>query len=225
MCINEKESILGFSIMLGISLALYIRNGEYDKIIAALFVIISLIQLIEYLYHSKNITSENGGKLLHIILWLQLAVFGVGLYLHFKTIATAVWAIFFVMLLVGSILNIGNGTFSVTRERGHLVWNRKSSSYKNLSTSILGYFGVLYIIGLFGPFLIVQYYENWRNKKIWLILLSLLIATFSMRAFYPSINFASMWCYSAVGVIFTAWVAGAFGGCGPDVPCTPILKA
>ena len=49
MCITSKESSLAFATLICISMLLYIRNNKYDRIIAVLFIVISMIQFIELL--------------------------------------------------------------------------------------------------------------------------------------------------------------------------------
>jgi hypothetical protein len=214
MCITEKESILGFSLMVGVSAALYIRNGEYDRLYAIFFLVIALIQLIEYFFHAGEITSQSAGKMLNLTLWLQLAVLGSLVYLEFRTPFTAMWAGLFVGLFVLALFNSMSATFDVRKENGHLVWEKTDGDDKG----ILGGYGKwFYMVGLFLPFFIIQYYNGWKNTKVWIVLASLVIATIATKWYYPSINFTSMWCYSAVAVIFTIWITGAFGGCGEEV--------
>jgi len=75
MCITAKASISAFIIILFMSVMLLYRNALFDKEIASVAIIISLIQLVEYGIHTKVLNSSLGGKLLFVILWLQIAVF------------------------------------------------------------------------------------------------------------------------------------------------------
>lgn len=206
MCITSKESSLAFAALLGVSVLLYIRNNEYDRIIAALFIVISMIQLVELLYHTHNISSDNGGRMLYLILLLQTFVLAIGLYYHYRTTFTKVWVGLYSVLFFGGLLYSLNTSFSVSQEHGHLVWSRRNSD----RATILGDIGWLYLLGLFGPFFVIQYYNNWKNAGIWILLIVLTLSAIVVRIVYPKVCFSSMWCYSSIAVAFTAWLIGAF---------------
>jgi len=205
MCLTAKESSMALAVLIYISLLLYIRNNKYDRIVAALFIVISMIQFIELLYHTKNISSENGGKSLYVILLLQPVILATGLYFHFKSNFTLAWLGVFLGIFIGGLIYSSTISFSVTKQYGHLVWSRKNK--KGIFNNILG---ILYLLGLFIPFFIIQYYNNWKNVGIWILLSSLILSSIFVVIVYPDVCFSSMWCYSSIFVIFTAWLIGAF---------------
>ena len=153
MCITAKESSLAFAVLVYISILLYIRNNKYDRIIAALFIVISMIQFIELLYHTKNISSDHGGRSLYLILLLQTVVLAFGLHYHFKSKLTLAWLGVFLAIFMSGLIYSLITSFSVTKEYGHLVWSRKNE--KGILNNT---FGILYLLGLFVPFFIIQYY-------------------------------------------------------------------
>ena len=204
MCLTTKDSLLAFSILIIISVLLYIRNDKYDRIISYLFVVISGIQLIEYLYHANIISSTTGGFMIFIDLWLQIAVLSIGIDWYFNTKLTRIIAIFFSIVLIIALIYSFNCEFEVTRASGHLEWFRQSSS------SILGNFGLVYLAGLLIPFLVIEYYSDWKDIGSWILLGSIFGSALVVRYKYPSIVFPSLWCYSAVAIIFVAWIVGAF---------------
>lgn len=205
MCLTVKESLSALIIIIVISVLLFIRGNDYDKLVAALFLIISLIQVAEYLFHAGLITPDTGGRMIYLILWLQVAVFAVGLHVQFRTDFTACWALLFTTIFVAALFYSLDKSFNVTKEYGHLVWTKE-----NEDGNILGTSAILYMIGLFAPFLIIQYYEKWNNISVWLIFAALILSFLLVKAFYPKLVFSSLWCYSAIGVLFVAWLVGAY---------------
>jgi hypothetical protein len=225
MCITSKESSLAFATLICISMLLYIRNNKYDRIIAVLFIVISMVQFIELLYHTKNISSDNGGRALYVILLLQPLVLAIGLNNHFNSPSKAgqprknvsiresrfksfilVWlCIYFVIFLCGLIYST-TIPFSVTQEYGHLVWSKAGQNGIFDNTAVI----LLYLLGIFFPFFIIQYYENWRDIGIWILLFVMVLSSVIVKIVYPGVCFSSMWCYSSVSIIFTAWLIGAF---------------
>jgi len=226
MCITSKESSLAFVTLICISMLLYIRNNKYDRIIALLFIVISMIQFIELLYHTKNISSDNGGRALYVILLLQPLVLAIGLNNHFNSPLKAghpqknvsiwesrfktfisVWLCVYFVIFLGGLIYSTTIPFSVTKEYGHLVWSRAGENQKGIFNNTVG---ILYLLGLFFPFFIIQYYENWRNIGIWILLFVMVLSSVIVKIVYPGVCFSSMWCYSSVSIIFTAWLIGAF---------------
>jgi hypothetical protein len=206
MCINAKSSLLSFGIMAGIALALFIRNEQYDKLLATLLITIAIIQLWEYFYHTGSIHSDTIGRGIFITLWLQVAVLAFALYWHFKTNLTTVWIGIYIPIFIFAFFYAMGTSFSVTKEAGHLVWTRGEHH-----GSILGsYSSWVYLIGLVAPILIILYYNNWQNTGMWIILLAIALSIGFVKWFYPSIVFPSMWCYSATFIAFTFWLISAF---------------
>jgi hypothetical protein len=205
MCLTTKESLFALIILVVISILLFIRNIGYDRLYAALFLVVSLIQVVEYLFHAHKISSNTGGKLIFLILWLQVVVLAIGLQIYFATTFTAVWAVIFILVFVGALYYASFTKFKVSTEFGHLVWSKDGKC-----GNILGNYGILYLIGLFVPFLIIQYYNGWRNTGVWILFIALILSYIFVRMFYPKLVFSSLWCYSAVGIAFVAWLIGAF---------------
>jgi hypothetical protein len=206
MCISSKESLLAGSILIGISIALYIRNGLYDRIIALLFIVISMVQFVELLFHTKNILSKNAGRALYIILWLECLVLACGLYYHFETNLTLIWMSVFTVVFIIAVIYAFNTKFTVTKQYGHLVWSQANTS----TVTILGNYRWVYLAGIFLPFIIIQYYSNWKDWSMWILFSVIVLSALVVSRVYPDVSFSSMWCYSATTIIFTAWLIGAF---------------
>lgn len=205
MCLSTKESASAFMLLVVVSILLFIRNSGYDRLIAVLFFVISLIQMTEYLFHAGCISADEGGRLIYLVLWLQVAVLAIGLEFTFQTGFTKCWAVAFTLIFIIALCHSFNKSFNMTKEYGHLVWTKE-----NENGNILGPYAILYFIGLFIPFFIIEYYNNWENVPIWIIFAALVLSFLLVRVFYPKIVFSSLWCYSAIGVLFVAWLVGAY---------------
>lgn len=201
MCISAKESAIAFSVMIFI-----IRNEQYDRILASLLIVVSLVQLVEYFYHMKELCSDEAGRLLFIILWLQVAVLAFTVYLWFETTLTSWWCIIFVAIFLITLYYAFTVSFSVTQESGHLVWTKDCEK----GTILGSYLTIIYLVGLIGPLFIILYYNQWKNVGMWIILGVVLLTILFTRWLYPSIVFPSMWCYSAIAIAFTMYLVGAF---------------
>lgn len=206
MCLSTKESASAFILLVVVSILLFIRNNGYDRLLAVLFFVISLIQVTEYLFHSGIISADEGGRMIYLTLWLQVAVLAIGLEVHFHTNFTKFWAAIFSLIFIIALGYSCTKEFNVTREYGHLVWTKE-----NENGNILGLPAILYMMGLFLPFFIIQYYENWSNIPMWIVLAALILSFLLVSMIYPKLVFSSLWCYSSVGVLFVAWLVGAFG--------------
>ena len=207
MCISAKDSLLALCVMLGISIALIVRNKQFDRLMASLLIIVSLIQLCEFLFHSHTTDSNITGRLIFLTLWLQVAVLGIALYYFFRTTFTLIWMIIFIIVMLVALYYSVKLKFCVREEGGHLVW---SQAHKDGRKGILGGFSWLYLVGLIGPFLVIEFYENWRNVSIWLFILAVALSIVFVKWKYPAIVFSSMWCYSAIFICFVAYLGLAF---------------
>lgn len=205
MCISKKDSLISFLTIAGISVLLYIRNKEFDRVFASLLIIVSLIQICEYCFHAHITGSNITGRMIFLTLWLQIAVLGIALYYYYRTTFTLVWMIFFIIVILVALYYSVKLTFCVREEGGHLVWAQEGTKSR-----ILGGFSWLYLIGLIFPFFIILYYENWRNVGVWLLLLAVILSIVFVRWKYPSIVFSSLWCYSASLVAFAAFMIASF---------------
>lgn len=205
MCISAKDSLLAFFVMNSISIALIIRNKQYDRLMAALLIIVSFIQWWEYCFHSCITDSNTTGRMIFLTLWMQVAVLGIALYYYFRNTFTLIWMIIFCIVMIVAICYSVNLRFCVHESGGHLVWAQKGKKGQ-----LLGGFSWLYLLGLIAPFFIILFYEKWCNVSIWLFILAVALSIVFVRWKYPAIVFSSLWCYSAIFICFVAYLGLAF---------------
>jgi hypothetical protein len=209
MCINAKESAIAFAVMVGISVVLFIRNKAYDRVLASLLIIVSLIQLVELLYHACYINSCTAGKFIFLVLWLQVAVFSVALWYHFQTNLTIAYMAVFTVALAIAVIFSTYKDFTVTHGKSHLIWQQG-----DLKTGqILGVTKWLYLIGLFSPLLIILYYNCWQGIGIWILLIVFVLTIIFTKMFFADVYFPTMWCYSSIMIAMAAYLIGAFYSC------------
>lgn len=203
MCLTKKASLSALIIMSVIAILIKIRDVKYDRIVAPLIICIALIQLVEYLVHAKLIDSDNAGRYIFMILWLQVLVNAITTNEYFGSTSTTIWLYLYVIVFVVALYKSLSINFSVTSENNHLVW-------KNDGGNILGKSWLIYIIGLAAPFLFILFYTKGRDMGAWLLLLTGILTSLWVSYSYPSINHGSLWCYSAIAFAFVAWMIGAF---------------
>src|SRR3990167_2774128 len=205
MCMSAKASISAWWIMVILSLFLWYRNINYDRVIAAFVFTLALIQLVEYGVQS-GVNSEEGGKLIYIVLWLQVFVLGVGTYMYLHsglaavlaTISTIIFAVALVYVLTT------NSVFSVmTGPSGHLEWTQNGKG-------LLGNWGWLYLLGIIVPFILMLASSGWKDIGIYFLIGYGILSSVLVSIYFPGATFPSMWCYSAIGFAFVAWMIGIF---------------
>jgi len=206
MCIDAKQSLIALGVMIFISFIMYIRNIGYDRIFCFLLVAVSLIQFVEFLYHSSYIEGCTAGKAIFLILWLQVLVFALALYYKFRTSLVGVYTIFFGVVFLIAILYSVNTNFSVTTGAKHLLWQR----YGLKEGNILGNSKWIYLAGLIVPLFIILYYNKWKETGTWILLGSIIFSIIFTKMISSGVYFPSMWCYSAIFIAFTAYLIGAF---------------
>lgn len=209
MCYTAKDSILSFLVMGGLSIALLIRNKGYDYIFFCLLIIVSLIQLCEYFRHAGYWSADTTGRAIFIVLWLQVVAFAFGMFSYFDTQLTLIWLALFIFVFIIAVFYSTQHTFSAREEGGHLVWGQDGQKGKIMG----GMPSWLYMVGLIVPFFIILYYSGWSNVGIWILLAAVIFSIFFTRFLYPAIHFPSLWCYSAIGIAFVAWLVGAYSDC------------
>lgn len=206
MCIDAKQSLIALGVMVFISFIIYIRNVGYDRIFCFLLLAVSLIQFVEFLYHSSYIDSGTAGKAIFLVLWIQLFVFALALYYRFKTSLTGIYAIFFGIAFIIAILYSVNTVFSVTNGGKHLLWQQAGLK----CGEILGLSKYIYLAGLIVPLLIILYYNKWKETGTWILLGSIAVSIIFTKMISSGVYFPSMWCYSSIFILFTAYLIGAF---------------
>ena len=211
MCYNAKSSISAFILITIIAVFLWYRNSDYDRMLSPFVFALGLIQLIEYGVYN-NLEGNKAGKLIYMTLWLQILVLAIGAYWYLRSVMhsstsviAGVWlivaAIFFI---IGLYVVFGSeNTFSSGSQGGHLTWSQNGGS-------ILGGFSWVYLLGLALPFVLLLIAGTINSIGIWILLAYAILSAIFIYIFFPGYNFASMWCYSAIGFAFLAWLVGAF---------------
>jgi hypothetical protein len=220
MCYSAKSSLSAWIIISLISLMLWYRNEAYDRALAPFIFTLGLVQLIEYGIHS-TMNPEHGAKLLFITLWLQCFIFALSVYvlagalsneeqLWLTRVVSGILLAVFLIVFAASILYVltTEDTFNASvGSTGHIEWNRGTTTGR---TSLLGWWSVLYLLGIFAPLLILLAMWSWTDIGLWILLAYGVGSAFFVWWLFPPEAFSSMWCYLVVGFAFLAWMVGIF---------------
>lgn len=220
MCYTAKLSVTSWWILAMMSLFLWYRNQLYDRALALFVLALGFIQLIEYGIHSGADPNQSG-KALFIILWLQCLVLSVGTFIFINSkidpshpstknnvlYIIAGWTafIFCIIFLIMAIYCLVTGdVFSgIVGDTGHIEWSRNCDS-------LLGYWGWVYLLGIFVPLMVLLFYYGISSIGIGVVLLILygIFSAIYVITNYPPKVFSSMWCYLSIGFAFLAWMVG-----------------
>jgi hypothetical protein len=205
MCLTVEESVMAFVVMIVVSIMLILRNQSYDRIFGIFFIAVAVIQLIEAFYHGQLLTAQVAGSMIFLTLLFQLDLLALLCCIYYPSSTTKTWLVIVMIVTAIAVISNLDSVFSVIHGK-HLIW-------QSAEGNILGSFKIFYLLGLFVPFIILLHAVKKRSYKLWLVLAALILSFLVVWYAYPQIYFTSMWCYSAIGVIFVAWLAGAFNQC------------
>lgn len=185
MCFNTPVSFFTFLVELLISLYLYNRNKNYDRMNAIFIISFALIQLWE-----GGIWDNPQSSFVAVILltlWLQPLAQTYGAYYVTKSQFLLPFIVLYILTFIYAIYRVINGNFSVnTGENCHLIWN-DSNKKSFVGPSILPY---IYILGLLLPLI---YTRQWI-----LLFIGLGTLIYSIYNYGSTGEMSSFWCYSAV---------------------------
>lgn len=206
MCQDARSSFMAFWLLMTIAVLLWYRNERHDRAISPFLAAVAGIQLIEYGIHRGFLESDVAGKLLYLILWVQVFLFAIGVYFHNRDAPSKFNALLYTGILITVIVFILTTGDRFTAKKGcsgHLEWNHSGNT-------ILGYWSWLYVLGLFIPLLLLLANRQWHDGGLWILLTTLFASCVVVALLYPGLQFPSLWCYSAVAFAFVAWLIGAF---------------
>ncbi len=220
MCYSAKSSLSAWIIITVIAVLLWYRNYAYDRILAAFVIALGLIQLIEYGIHN-DMNSEQGSKLLFVILWLQCFLLSVGVYWYsrqldtFSTLGPLVMLIVFTVILAVAIIYVlcTSVTFEAyVGSSNHIEWYRNGQA-------LMGSWGIVYLIGIFVPLFILLCYSGFTSLSLYILIGYGILSALLVYFMYPLAAFSSMWCYVSVGFVFLCWMVGIFGANSSTKTC------
>src|SRR4030042_6003771 len=98
-----KASLLGWWFAFILAIFLWYRNYLYDRIIAAIAIVLGLFQLIEYGIFN-NMNPHQGGKLVFSVLWLLVLILALTVLVYVKSIIALIWLIVISIVFVFAIM-------------------------------------------------------------------------------------------------------------------------
>lgn len=216
MCYTAKASVTAWWILAMMSLFLWYRNEKYDRALAIFIFTLGIIQLIEYGIHS-GADPDQSGRALFITLWLQCLVLTIGVFVFITSsrdpdnISTqeniieiiAGWMlVLFVIIFIAAVILSYTLDFSASPgSSGHIEWYMDGMPF-------FGKWGFLYLVGIFGPLILLFGFYDWSDPGIAVLIIYGLLSFGYVSGNYPSQAFTSMFCYLSVGFAFLAWWTG-----------------
>lgn len=213
MCYTAKASVTAWWILAMMSLFLWYRNEKYDRALAIFIFTLGIIQLIEYGIHS-GADPDQSGRALFITLWLQCLVLTIGVFVFITSsrdpdnISTqeniieiiAGWMlVLFVIIFIAAVILSYTLDFSASPgSSGHIEWYMDGMPF-------FGKWGFLYLVGIFGPLILLFGFYDWSDPGIAVLIIYGLLSFGYVSGNYPSQAFTSMFCYLSVGFAFLAW--------------------
>ena len=221
MCYTAKASVTAWWILAMMSLFIWYRNERYDRALAVFIFVLGLIQLIEYGIHSGSDPNQSG-RALFITLWLQCLVLAIGVFIFINgskdpddisvrenvisTIAGWNLFLFSIVFVIALIVSFSLNFSAAPGSSGHIEWYMNGKRF-------LGSFGWLYVLGIFGPLLLLLAFYGWSDISIAILILYGLLSAAYVVVNYPQEAFTSMWCYLSVGFAMLVWFLGIIPSC------------
>lgn len=188
---------------------MWYRNKGFDRAFAPFLFAIGLIQLIEYGVYT-HLHPQVAGKLIYLTLWLQVLLLAMGVYGYLHKGVSFVWMIAALIVFAAAVYVVSKGTTfdaSFDPNSKHIVWSQTAHDSRG---GILGGYSWLYILGITIPFVMLLAYKNWSSIGIYLLLTYAIVSAILVYVLFPKISFPSMWCYTAVGFVFLAYLVDSF---------------
>lgn len=217
---SAKLSITSWWILALMSLFLWYRNIRYDRALSIFVFSLGLLQLVQYGVFS-GADSQQSGRALYIILWLQCLVLSIGVFLFIKTnrdldnpsinenivYTISEWVIIFysmIFFIALALSFISSWTFEtiVTNDNKDItvvIHGRDSSS------CVLGYWNILYIFGILIPLILISAYYRFSEIGSVILILYIIIGIIALGKDYL---FSENFSYYTVGFAFMSWIVG-----------------
>lgn len=203
MCYSFKSSITAWLFSL-ISCIYMLSSSNYNNWIPLFILTFTQIQIMEAVIWTSmgknNEVNSQATKLILFLLFLQPLL---NSYIGYKNTNNDILlylCIFYILIIIYYYFSTKNDKFlSTVGPNHHLVWNRSNNDGKTKQFFGNGIFALIYLVGMFLPFL---FYKG----KMGIITIIFGLVTFILTAINYKDEFSSMWCYSSVLLSFIALV-------------------
>lgn len=198
MEISAKNHLIIWCVLVIISLFLWYRDNLYDRIISILIFFIALVELVQYgIQSGADVNTSN--KIIFVLLWLQCFMLALAVFVFFKNnenklyrnFSTAIMFIFGIILLISILfVIIANPDFS------------------NNQGNLLGYFNLIYIIGLILPLIILLSYYNYSNIGLIVLICYIILLAGIVLLKFDIDHFNTYYNYFLIVIAFITFVSG-----------------
>lgn len=214
---SAKISLISFWVLIFLAIILWYRNLAYDRLLSIIIALFSLSQLIEYGIHSGSHT-QGLATLNYVILWFEILVLSVGVYIYLNSTVSLIIMIFFIIVFIAALFNafMNQHEFAAIIPTEHTGARNDSIIWLNGNKGLLGNWTWLYILGFaIGLALLVFYSSSTSfssNSVMWItaiIFLYFLLATCLIYTYEKDVSgVLGLSCYGAIGFAFVVYISG-----------------
>lgn len=205
MTYSIKTSLLGWWFVFILAVFLWYRNYLYDRMIAAIAIVLGLFQLIEYGIFN-NMNPHQGGKLIFSVLWLLVLILALTVLVYVKSIIALIWLIIISIVFVFAIMyafTADEDVFNIRRSGSYLTWFREEDGMlKGLEW--------LYVFSIIIPIVLLMNYFDWTDIGLYAVIIYMVVSGLIVWYVFPPDMFGSMWVYSLIGIVMIVWFVGMF---------------
>jgi hypothetical protein len=221
--VTPKDYLISWWIIAILSVFLWYRNKNEDRIFSIVFFLLGIIQLIQYSVYS-GADAAQAGKAIYITIWLQVVILTISVFIYFDStnvyeenrllyIFSFVTMIFFFVVFVlalSLLLTSEEDKYLVFKDAdGSITWQNKDNN------NFLGLYWWIYLLGIIA--VIIMLWFNDPDKYTILIIIIICYNIFVLsQIFYScptptmSKNLASDYSYCAIFYIFIVWIANMY---------------
>lgn len=191
MCYDAKTSIGTFLFVGGISLFLWFRNKSSDRAIALILLVISSMQLLEFvIWTHLGPTPENkiASALIPILLYAQPLFIALIMWIFKAGYSTNSYLVYGLLAFFPIFLWTISTSYTTVSSTGHLEWNNQYPSFY----LIIYYSSLLYL------------FLTLKNSFMGFTLFGAYIGSWLYYKYYYDRDWASMWCHAVNGAALVA---------------------
>ena len=173
--------------------------------------------MIEYGIHSGS-SAQGLAALNYIILWFEILVLSIGVYVYLNNTLSLIIMIFFIIVFLIAVFNafMNQHEFQAIIPHEHSSTRDNPVTWMNGNMGLLGKHSWLYILGFFIGLLLLVFYSSEQSISpdsiTWItviIFLYFLLATFLIYSYEKDASgVLGLSCYGAVGFAFVVYIVG-----------------
>ncbi len=200
MVFDVKTSLIGWFLLVVISVLLWYRNDNYDRVFCIYGVLAAVILLLYYGVHS-GMSPSSAGQISYAVVWIFIILLFAMVYVVTAMPSAGILTI--VSIVVASFVLFftfsGNPRIDISGEPGAPPsWYGESWSF------------YLIIAALIVPLLLLLVYSKWSDPVLYIAIGFLLGSALLLINLHPEERAIGLWFYSMTILILFFWVVNMF---------------